>query len=326
MTGNELALDTERARIALKNIIQIWAATTTGPGVRRIDLMRDKTRSVKQFMDYVDKHLAEATPGEVDEWRQELERQGLAPVTVYAMLSKLSSFYKWAMSRDATREIFTFNPVATVRPDAPAPYQGDTVKALKPHQVKALLSVIKGRADAGDVVAKRDYAMLLFYFATGMRRSEIINLRWGDTSMDERNTITTKVKGGRIVTKEIADERPWRALFEYLEAAGRLETMADDTPLWARHDPHAPDLHAPLSAWGFIKNLKAYAREAEIGDIHLHQTRHTVAQEVAEEDGVSGAQEMLGHSNPNTTRIYVSRLTVRRDKHSTRILDDLLPD
>jgi len=91
--------------------------------------------------------------------------------------------------------------------------------------VKALLSVVKAKADAGDIVGKRDYAPLLFFFATDMRRSEVMCLRWGDVKINDTVNITARVKGGDYVGREIADPRVKSALLEYLRSSGRLGTM-----------------------------------------------------------------------------------------------------
>lgn len=75
-----------------------------------------------------------------------------------------------------------------------------------------------------------------------------------------------------------------------------------------------------LSSHGFVKNLKRYAQEAGLGDIHLHQTRHTFARIAAEESGsLAEVQEALGHKDIETTRVYVKRLGLKRDKFSGAI-------
>ena len=71
------------------------------------------------------------------------------------------------------------------RPKPPKPYQSKRTKALSDADLGQLLRVVKAAADDGDVVAKRDYALLLFYILTGMRRQEIIQLQWGDLELGE---------------------------------------------------------------------------------------------------------------------------------------------
>jgi integrase len=96
-------------------------------------------------------------------------------------------------------------------------------------------------------------------------------------------------------------------------------TLKTDSPLWTRHD-RAGRSGAQLSSHSFVKNLKRYAREAGVGDVHLHQTRHSFARIVAEETGsITDTQDALGHRNAATTRVYVRRIAVKRDKHSGRV-------
>ncbi len=57
-----------------------------------------------------------------------------------------------------------------------------------------------------------------------------------------------------------------------------------------------------------------------LGHFHLHQTRHTYARIVAEETGsFIEAQEALDHENQATTRVYVQRITVKRDRHGRKV-------
>jgi site-specific recombinase XerC len=61
---------------------------------------------------------------------------------------------------------------------------------------------------------------------------------------------------------------------------------------------------AQLTFHALARNLKCYAREARIVQIHLHKTRHTYARVVAEETGsIAETQEPLGHRNLSTTRV-----------------------
>ena len=67
-----------------------------------------------------------------------------------------------------------------------------------------------------------------------------------------------------------------------------------------------------------------YARRAGIGDVHLHQTQHTFARWVSESTGsIIETQDALGHRHAATTRVYVRRVAIKRDRHSTTILDRL---
>lgn len=52
------------------------------------------------------------------------------------------------------------------------------------------MSIVEQKALSGDIVGKRDYAILLLLMATGMRRAEIISLRGRDIKVDKSLVLT----------------------------------------------------------------------------------------------------------------------------------------
>lgn len=170
------------------------------------------------------------------------------------------------------------------------------------------------------MVGKRDYALLLMFVATGMRRAEILGLRGRDLRLDEGLVITSRLKGGNYAGREVADPQVREALLDYLSTAKRLHVLKTDAPVWTRHDRGGQPGEA-LSSHCYVKNMKRYARAARLDEFHLHQTRHTFARIVAEDSGsITETQDALGHRSAATTRVYVQRIAVKRDKHSERIL------
>jgi integrase/recombinase XerC len=186
--------------------------------------------------------------------------------------------------------------------------------------MNSLLEVVRRLAESGSVVGKRDYALLIFYFLTGLRRSEVIGLRGKDLEVSQGVLIIKyRRKGGKFTAREVSDPTAPEALKDYLAAAGRGNVLGSERPLWTRHD-RAGRPGAPLSSRAFVENLKAYARKAGLAHIHLHQTRHTYARIVAEETGsFLEAQEALDHENQATTRVYVQRITVKKDRHGGKV-------
>lgn len=127
------------------------------------------------------------------------------------------------------------------------------------------------------------------------------------------------MKGGDYVGREVRDPLLREAILDYLSSCGREAMLKTDSPLWTRHD-RAGRPGAALTSHAFVKNLKRYARAAGVGDVHLHQTRHSFARIVAEETGsITDTQDALGHRNAATTRVYVQRITIKRDKHSSHV-------
>jgi integrase len=306
---------------ALSNAIALWAdATTDATSSRRQDLLRDKRHAVADFFSFIRKHPAEIKPADVKAWQASLESAGLKPATVYWKISRISSFYTWAMSASELKEMIRENPVKLARPKAPRAYQNESSKSLDDEQLKELIDVVRKRAETGDVVGKRDYALLLFYVLTGMRRQEIISLRGVDIRFkDDCIVILAKTKGGDYVGREVREPLVKEALLAYLRVCDRVHALKTDSPLWTRHD-RAGRPGEQLTSHAFVKNLQQYSEEAGIGHIHLHQTRHTFARIVAEDTGsLTETMDALGHKNVSTTRVYVQRIAVKKDKHSEKI-------
>lgn len=312
----------EQSAVALLGAIRLWAdASTMADSARRKDLVRDKTRTVASFFAFVDKHPAEVLPGDVRAWQGEMEEKGLRKNTVYVRICFLSSFYEWAMRDPNLGSQVTTNPVVLARPRAPRPFQTESVKALSDEELGNLLTVVARKADSGELVGKRDYAILLLLLSTGMRRSEVISLRGGEVKLEPELVLTNRVKGGHYVAREVADLRVKEALLDYLSASGRFHVLTTDAPVWTRHD-RAGSPGDPLTSHSYAINMKRYAREAGVEGFHLHQTRHTFARIVSEMTGsIADTQNALDHKNPSTTRVYIQRIAVKRDHYSSGVLD-----
>lgn len=317
-TQNSLILSNSNSLTAqLSPLVSLWADHVTDANTpRRLDILRDKSNAVLDFFSFVGKAPATVSPLDIKTWQAELEAKNLAPATVYARISRVSSFYNWAIENGQTQH----NPVEAARPKAPKAYQTEKTKSLADNEVMSLLQVVKAKADSGDITGKRDYALLQFYLKTGMRRREVIQLTWGKVKINGIITLETKVKGGEYLNCEVKDPNVKIALLDYLTASNRLSTLTADSPLWTAHDRTGKNTGKALTSHGFVKNLKKYGNSAGLGDIHLHQTRHTYARIVSEETGsIIETQDALGHKNAATTKVYVQRVGTKKDKHSSTI-------
>lgn len=309
-------------RNAILNALRLWSeAVTSASTERRGELLRYKQKVIDCFFAEARKHPADITPLDVEAWREQMKDRGLSPNTVYTRICFLSSFFEWAMCEPSLKQLIRANPARLAFPKSPKPYQTESTKSWTDKELQAIVSVVMKKAESGDIVGKRDYALLLFYLITGMRRQEVIGLRGRNIKLEEDSiTITNKVKGGDYIGREVRDPALRAALMDYLTYSKRVMVLKTDGPLWTRHD-RAGKSGAALSSHSFAKNLKRYARMAGVGDVHLHQTRHSYARIVAEETGsIADTQDALGHRNAATTRVYVQRIAVKRDKHSKQII------
>jgi integrase/recombinase XerC len=142
----------------------------------------------------------------------------------------------------------------------------------------------------------RDYAILQVFLQTGIRVSELANLKIEDIDFI-KPAITVRGKGS--VEREIALEKKGvHALKSYLIVRG-VDANSDRVFLNYQGEP--------ISERGIRKLVVKYRKEAGITKkASCHTLRHTFATYKAEK-GVSAyqLQQWLGHANLNTTQIYV---------------------
>lgn len=306
---------------ALTGALNSWATSSTGSrALKRLDVIADKERGVAAFFRATGLAPDEVTPLEVANWLQAMEERGLSANTIYTRASRLSAFYRWLLQQAQFAPYIKHNPVASVQPKAPKPYQSESSQAFRAEELNSLWNTIQAEADTGKLTALRDLALLALYYLSGMRRSEVINLSGRDVAFPEEGGLLLhcRQKGGLYTTRELAHPLARKTLLDYLTASNRLEVLETPHGLWARHDRGGKSQRfARLSSHAFDRNLKLYALRAGVRDARIHRLRHTFAQVVADASGsLAETQEALGHAHAATTRVYVQRIGVKRDKFS----------
>ena len=100
MTENpSQALVLADSAVAIRNAVQFWAeATTRAETFDRSAKLQDKIQAVSAFFAFSEKNPGDIMPEDVQKWRSYLESRGQKPATVYARISRVSSFYKWLMA------------------------------------------------------------------------------------------------------------------------------------------------------------------------------------------------------------------------------------
>ena len=305
---------------ALANALSAWAHTSTGrQALNRTVIIADKQRAVAAFFTATGLAPDAVTPLDVQAWLQAMEARGLSANTIYTRASRVSAFYRWLMSQPALAGHISFNPVQPVHPPAPKPYQSKSSKAFRAEEVAALWQAVQTEADAGKIAAKRDLALLALYYLSGMRRSEIIGLSGRDVVLPAEGgglLLEARRKGGLYATQEVAHPLARATLLDYLTASNRLSVLETAHGLWGRHDRGG--INRPLdrlTSHSFARNLKRYAALAGVAEARIHRLRHTFAQVVADASGsLQETQEALGHAHAATTRVYVQRIGIKKDK------------
>lgn len=146
----------------------------------------------------------------------------------------------------------------------------------------------------------RDRAMLELMYATGIRVSELVNLKMSDLHMQ---TGVLKCKDGSKERIIPFGNKAKKALTRYLEQGRGALLMDYDAPeLFVNCSGQS------MSRQGFWKLIKAYAKRAGIEeDITPHTLRHSFAAHLVENGAdLRSVQEMMGHSDISTTQVYAT--------------------
>ena len=243
---------------------------------------------------------------------QELDSVGqVASQTVLEFLIKLSrdkmSVRTQARNLVALRGMFKFlRGERLVEADPTAGLELPRVGRKLPEvlgleEVERLLS----EPDQQTTLGLRDAAMLELLYATGLRVSELCNLRNDELSLDH-GYISTIGKGRKQRLVPVG-EAALALLREYLDQARpRLDKRGSPHLFLTRRS-------GPMSRQGFWKMVGKYARKAGIlKSIYPHMLRHSFATHLLEHGAdLRSLQAMLGHADITTTQIYTHVTTHR---------------
>ncbi len=161
--------------------------------------------------------------------------------------------------------------------------------------------------DTGSDLGVRDRAIIETLYATGVRVSELVNLKKRDLIKSE-NIIRVFGKGSKERIVPIGD-----IALEWIErydssVRSKLQKKAALAGKAGSHDFLFVNARGgKLSRISVWRMLQKYARAANIKQqIHPHTLRHTFATHLLEGGAdIRAVQEMLGHSDIGTTQIYL---------------------
>lgn len=244
---------------------------------------------------------ARVTPSDLRSYRQYLQeslRQKAS--TVNRKLASLASWLRWAVET----EQISANPMDKIKY---VPSVRQAPKWLDKNQQYALqramekdLQIAKLRYPKRWLTRRRDVSLVTFMLHTGLRLSETAALTLDDLKISERGgeVLVRQGKGNkeRIVPLK-AETR--EALREWLS----VRPQSPNNHLWVATEA---DENVMLTPRALQRILKRYGQDAGIPNLTPHVLRHTFAKNLADKKvGVEIIARLMGHSNINTTQIYI---------------------
>lgn len=212
----------------------------------------------------------------------------LAARSVARNISAIKSFFRFLVSEGRIED----NParlIETPRTSLRLP------EVLTQEEIERLLAQPNENVSRG----RRDRAMLECLYATGLRVSELVNLKISDVNL-EAGYLRTLGKGSKERLVPIGDTA-LEAIKDYLSDGRPDFTKGRISPyVFLSSRCH------PLSRQGFWKIIKKYGLKAGIKKrISPHSIRHSFATHlIGAGADLRSVQVMLGHEDISTTQIY----------------------
>lgn len=250
--------------------------------------LRAYRRDLDDYLSFLTRTGLGLEAGEaVPSYLRDLQARGCAPATRARRLSCLRRFYRFL----ASEGLVEADPTAAV----PSPRRGLKLpQVLTVGEVDRLLSQPRTSTSTG----LRDRAMLELLYATGLRVSELVELKVADVNVTQGYVrCLGKGRRERVVPFGSVAARYLRAYLT--EVRPRLV---------GRRSPYlfVNRRGRPLSRQALWKLIKRYARLAGIvKTISPHVLRHSFATHLLENGAdLRTVQELLGHADISTTQIY----------------------
>lgn len=229
---------------------------------------------------------------DIDAFLAEQRDLNKATSSISRMISSLRKFYQWLVRQNIQK----INPMLEI--DSPK----------KEHRLPVALSVdeVIKLLDQPDVTKKlgiRDRALLETLYATGIRVSELINLKFSDLH-EELKLLKVLGKGSKERLIPISDVAiSWIKSYQ--------EKVRD--PLLLKSGKYTDTIFlnnrgGALTRQAVWQIIKRYCQMAGIRkNVTPHTLRHTFATHLLENGAdLRVVQEILGHSDISTTQIYTN--------------------
>ncbi|WP_390404532.1 site-specific tyrosine recombinase XerD [Lacticaseibacillus jixiensis] len=204
------------------------------------------------------------------------------------MISAMRKFYRYLLRE----QVVVVDPMALVASPKPAKHLPATLSGPEIDRLMAAPNTDKP-------LGLRDRAIFELMYATGLRVSEVVNLRLDQLHLtlnllqvtgkgDKERIVPISPQATQWVQQYLQDSRP------------RLLKQGQETVVFVNFHGHQ------LTRQGIWKNLKAYIDALGIQkNVTPHTLRHSFATNLLKNGAdLRVVQELLGHSDISTTQIY----------------------
>lgn len=231
----------------------------------------------------------------VETYATRLAMSGIKPVTVKNKLSAIRSFLRWM-------GLYDYCSLAPDRIELPT-FEPTEANFLTKEEQARFLSAIPGENI-------RDRAMMELFLSSGLRVTELVNLKWGDIY---KRSIAVKRGKGKKDRVAFINQDAEKSINRYISRVrGDFEGILFPNPDGGK-----------LSRQVIEKKVHRYAKLADIHkNVSCHTLRHSFATIYLMNGGrIEDLQKILGHKNIQTTLIYLHWLDPYLHQSYDKIMD-----
>ncbi len=258
------------------------------------------SNDLKSFEHFVKKDFKEVVYNDIEEYIYDQRLKGLSTNTLIRRVATLKGFFGFLLQRGYINSDPTIM-IHKIKKTKPLP------KFLTESEIEKLFSAI----DISKPKGLRDYTMLYLMLMTGMRVSELLNLKVSDIDFPN-SYITIRMGKGRKDRIIPLNKNVKELLYNYVKLVKPKEGLFDNK-------------NSSKSRRGVLYVIRKYCKKAGIEKkVTPHTFRHTFATLLLKKgENIRLVQSLLGHSNISTTAIYLHIIDDEK-KRAVETLNNLM--
>ena len=262
-------------------------------------------RITKKYMDFLKSEgYEDASIASVNDWKVSLSEAGVKITTLNLYMQVLHGFFSFATDMEMIEKspvIPTLMPSKkAVNVERKKPY----TKLLTADEFKKIITCGRPKG-VTELNWKRNRAILVVFLTSGIRNSELRDLKMRDISFMKGTITVENGKGGKsriCAFPKIAQE----AMRTYFESGYRPNNLGEDDFVFGTNEDGWKQFDRFTLSQLVQRNIRLITGR---DDCRSHSLRHASASWLLSSGvNVDSISSLLGHSNPQTTLIYCERL------------------
>lgn len=216
--------------------------------------------------------------------------------TMKDYLTMLKVFLEFLYSKNYIKEAFHLT-----LPKIHIPKQSKIPSVWDIKDIEKLLNIV----DRNTAIGKRDYAILLLITKLGLRKVDVITLKFSNINWQNKTINLIQQKTKDLVSLPLLDDIGW-AMIDYIKN-GRPQN--DNENIFLTHKK--PITSFSENHGNFYAIITKYMKKSNIPIVKdkkngVHSLRHTLASEMLKKSTpIETISSVLGHVNSNTTSVYL---------------------